>query len=302
MKVLITDPIDEMGVRILKEAGFDVSFNPGLKGDALADIIGDYDALIVRSSTRVTREIIEKASRLKVIGRAGVGLDNIDIEAAKQRGIEILNSPEATSISVAELTIGLMLSLARQIPNAHKSVKSGKWEKKKFKGVELYGKTLGIIGLGRIGLKVAERAKSFGMKILGYDIKEIEVEGVQIVDLEKLLRESDFITLHIPLTNSTKHLIGRREMEIMKEGAFLINAARGGIVDEEALYEFLKRKKLGGAALDVFEIEPPTNSKLLELENVIFTPHIGAQTSEGQRRASIDIARKVKEALEKFNE
>ena len=297
MKVLITDPIAEEGIEILRQGGLEVEAAYGLKGHELIEKIGDFDALIVRSATKVTREVIEAGEKLKVIGRAGVGLDNIDLEAARERGIEVLNTPGATAVSVAELTIGMMIACARNIVRGTLGIKSSLWEKKALKGVELSGKRAGIIGLGRIGREVAKRLRCLGMEVVYYDPLVSESDLATRLELDELLRTSDFITLHLPLTEQTHHMIGEREFEMMKDGVILVNCARGGIVDEEALYHALKSGKVRAAGLDVFEVEPLNRSKLIELNNVVLTPHIGAQTVEGQKRAGIEIARKVLESL-----
>ncbi len=297
MKVLITDPIVEEGIELLRNGGAQVETAYGIKGKELKEKIRDFDALIVRSATKVTREIIEAADNLKVIGRAGVGLDNIDIEAAREKGIKVLNTPGATAISVAELTIGMMIACARWIVRGTVGIKNSLWEKKALKGTELYGKRAGIIGLGRIGTEVAKRLKALGMEVVFYDPYVKESDIAKSVSLDELLATSDFITLHLPLTDETYHMIGEREFEKMKDGVIIVNCARGGIIDEDALYHALKSGKVRAAGLDVFEVEPLQKSKLIELENVVLTPHIGAQTMEGQKRAGIEIARKVLEAL-----
>lgn len=301
MKVLVSDPIAEEGIKKLRESGFEVDVKPALEPQALLQTIPAYDGLIVRSATKVTREVIGAAQNLKAIGRAGIGLDNIDLEAAKERGIKILNTPGATTISVAELTIGHMLALARHIPQATASLKSGKWEKKKFTGTELYGKTLGIIGVGKIGREVAKRASGMGMDLVGYDpyIREADVRdlGLKLLPLEDLLQYADYITIHIPLTPETKRFLSEREFALMKAGARLVHCARGGVVDEKALYDALRGGKIAGAALDVFEEEPPKDSSLLGLDNVIATPHLGASAREGQVRSGIEIAEKMIDAL-----
>ncbi|MFQ6090576.1 MAG: hydroxyacid dehydrogenase [Candidatus Bipolaricaulia bacterium] len=301
MTILISDPIAEEGVKKLEQAGFEVEVNTGLPPEELAKIIPGYDGLIVRSATKVTREVIEAAENLKAIGRAGIGLDNIDLEAARERGIKVMNTPGATSVSVAELTLGLMLALARHIPQATASLKAGKWEKKKLMGSELYGKTLGIIGIGKIGREVAKRAAALGMDLVAYDpyVREAEVRdlGLKLLPLEDLLQYSDYITIHVPLTAETEHLLGEREFFIMKDGARLVNCARGGVVDERALYDALKKGKVAGAALDVFEEEPPKDNPLLQLDNVIATPHLGASAREGQVRSAVEIAEKLIAAL-----
>jgi len=301
MKILVSDPIAEEGVKRLEEAGFEVKMRTDLAPKELIKIIPQYDGLIVRSATKVTREVISAGKELKAIGRAGIGLDNIDLEAARERGIRILNTPGATTISVAELALGHMLALARHIPQATASLKDGRWEKKRFMGTELYGKTLGIIGLGKIGREVAKRASAFGMDLVAYDpyVREVEVRdlGLKLLPLEDLLQYSDYITVHVPLTPETKHLLGEREFGMMKEGVRLIDCARGGVVDERALYNALVSGKVAGAALDVFEQEPPQDNPLLKLDNVIATPHLGASAQEGQVRSGVEIAEKIIAAL-----
>ncbi len=301
MKVLVSDSIAEEGIKRLRESGFEVDVKTGLAPQELLQAIPEYDGLIVRSATKVTSEVIAAAQNLKAVGRAGIGLDNIDVEAAKERGIKIMNTPGATTISVAELTIGQMLALARHIPQATASLKAGKWEKKKFMGTELYGKTLGIIGVGKIGREVAKRASGMGMDLVGYDpyVREAEVRdlGLKLLPLEDLLPYSDYITIHIPLTAETKHLLSERAFALMKEGARLVNCARGGVVDEQALYDALLSGKVAGAALDVFEEEPPQDNPLLQLDSVIATPHLGAQALEGQVRSGAEIAEKLIAAL-----
>ena len=304
MKVLVCDPIHEDGIRILKDAGFDVDINPNISYEELKGKVRNYDVLVVRSRTKVTREIIEAGEKLKVVGRAGAGIDNIDVEAAKEKGVKVLNTPEAPAIAVAELTIGLLLSLARQIPRADSSMKEGRWAKKEFKGWQLNGKTFGIIGLGHIGEKVARLAKAFGMKILITKrtppspeiLRELEAE---FVPLDELLKRSDIVSLHVPLTSQTYHMIGEREIQLMKDGAFIINTSRGAVVDEKALFKALKSGKLGGAALDVYEVEPPEDYSLMKLPNVVCTPHIGAQTVEAQRAAATLLAQKIVDELKR---
>ncbi len=300
MKVLIADQINEKGIEELKGAA-EVVVRTSITPEDLVNDINDFEAIVVRSRTKVTQEVIEAASKLRIIARAGVGVDNVDVEAATERGVMVVNAPESTSITVAEHAMGLMLSLARKISLADKSVKEGKWDKSAFMGMELNGKTLGIVGMGRIGSQVASRCKAFGMDLMVYDpyiTPEAASEiGVEIMDLDGLLRVADVITIHVPLTPETKHLIASEEMEIMKDTAFIINCARGGIINEEDLYQALLDGKIGGAALDVFEQEPPQDNPLLTLENVVFTPHIGASTREAQRDAAIIVARDVKEVL-----
>ena len=298
VKVLVCDPIHEEGIEKLRQAGFEVDANPTIVPEKLRKVVSKYDVLIVRSRTEVTEEIIDAGRRLRVIGRAGVGVDNIDSVTAKKRGIVVLNTPEATSNAVAELTIGLIISLARSIPHANQSMKEGKWIKKQFRGWELMEKTIGIVGLGNVGGRVARIAKALGMKILVTKrtpptpelLKELEAE---FVTLKELLRRSDVVTIHVPLTIDTRYLIGAEEIRLMKKGAFLINTARGEIVDEKALLEALKSGKLGGAALDVYETEPPENLSLTGWPTVVCTPHIGAQTKRAQRIVAGSIAERI---------
>ena len=301
-KILITDHISEEGIRKLREFG-DVEIQVGVSEEELKARIAGYDALIVRSGTKVTREVIEAGTRLKVIGRAGVGVDNIDVDSATERGIMVVNAPGANTISAAEHTIGMLLSLSRKIPAANQSLKSGEWSRKKYMGVEVNGKVLGIIGLGRVGGEVAKRAKGLGMRVVAYDpfISQDKAGelGVSLMGFSEVLSISDFITIHTPLMKDTYHLIGKDEFEKMKEGVRIINCARGGIIDENALVEAIKSGKVAGAALDVFEQEPPPmDSDLLKLDSVIVTPHLGASTEEAQRAAAIVIADEVIRALE----
>ncbi len=299
MKVLISDPIAKEAIEVLKNAGIEAVEQPGLAPEDLIKAIPEYDGIIVRSATKVTKEVIEAAKNLKVIGRAGVGLDNVDRAAAKEKSIKVVNTPAATSISVAELALGMMFSAARRIPQATASTKAGKWEKKKFKGFELYGKTLGIIGAGRIGTELAKRAKALGMKVLAYDPYVKTHEEAQIAELDTLFKESDYISLHIPKTDETTHILNKAAFDKMKEGVVIINCARGGVVDEDALYEAMKSGRVRIAAMDVYEVEPAKEHKLFTLEESIVTPHIGAQTAEGQLRAGVQIAELVRDALKK---
>ena len=301
-KILITDRIHEDGIKMLREVG-EVDVKTGLTTKQLLEEIKGYDVLVVRSATKVTKDVIEAGRKLKIIARAGAGLDNIDVQAASARGIELINAPEAPTIAVAELVIGLMLSWDRQLPRADASMKQGRWEKTQLMGSELRGKTLGIIGTGRIGRAVGYRAKAFLMNLLAFDIGRsaefAERTGARYVDLDTLLRESDFVTLHVPLLPETHHMIGRRELELMKPTAVLINTSRGEVVDEAALADALRKGKIAGACLDVYEREPPRDSPLLKLPNVILTPHIGASTIEAQREAAVLVAEKIKVALSK---
>lgn len=301
VKVLISDKLSKEGIAILQEAGFEVDCKYNLLPHELQAIIKDYQALIVRSETTVTKDIIEHADNLKVIGRAGVGLDNVDLEAATKKGIVVMNAPGGNTISTCEHAFALMMAAARNIPSAHMSLRSKVWERSKFKGVELYSKILGVIGLGRIGREISKRAIAFGMEVLAFDpfVSQNMVErlGIKLVDLPELFKNSDFITIHTPLTDETKNLISHKEFAMMKPKAIIVNCARGGIIDEEALYQVLKDKKIGRAALDVFMEEPPLDSKLLTLENIVVTPHLGASTDEAQLNVAIEIAHCVKDAL-----
>ncbi|HEY3275261.1 MAG TPA: phosphoglycerate dehydrogenase, partial [Syntrophorhabdaceae bacterium] len=302
-KVLVTDNIAQEGINILERDGeIDVDVKVGIKNHELKEIIGNYDAIVTRSGTTVTADLVENPGKLRIIGRAGVGVDNIDIEAASKKGIIVMNAPTGNTLAATELTMGIMLSAARKIPLANQSLKSGKWDRKKFMGIELYNKTLGIVGLGRIGSNVAIRAKSFGMRVISYDpyIKKSKADslGVQLYDsLTAVLKEVDIVTFHTPLTSLTRNMITEKEIGVMKEGVIFINCARGGIVNERALYEGLQSGKIAAAGVDVFEKEPPVNNKLLELENVIATPHIGANTKEGQKAVSVILAEQVVNAL-----
>ena len=295
-KILVTDGLDSSGIAILKKSAEVVEMT-GISPDDLLKEVVDFDALIVRGRTKVTAAVFDAGKKLKVVGRAGVGVDNIDLVAAKSRGVTVVNSPMATTTAVAELTLGLMLDAVREIPRADSSLKIGKWLKKEFNGFELSGKTLGVIGFGRIGAAVAKRAAAFEMTILGYDpmvpADEIVKRGGTPVSLDELLAQSDMITMHLPLTDQTKGMINADVFAKMKNGAFLICAARGGVIDETALLEALNSGKLAGAALDVFTTEPPGLTDLVMHPKLICTPHVGAQTVEAQRRASNDISEEV---------
>ncbi|GFN23083.1 phosphoglycerate dehydrogenase [Thermanaeromonas sp. C210] len=301
MRVLALDHIDPQGLKILEEAGLEVEARGKMDEEELKKVLPLYDALIVRSATRVTAAAMAGARRLRIIGRAGVGTDNIDVAAATERGILVVNAPEGNTVAAAEHTLALMLALARNIPQADKFLKEGIWEKKKFLGVELKDKTLGILGLGKIGSEVARRARAFDMRLLAYDPfvppEQAERLEVGLAPLEQVLKEADFLTIHLPLTKDTYHLLGRRELGLMKPGARLLNVARGGIVDEEALYDALAGGHLAGAALDVFEQEPVTASPLFRLANVIVTPHLGASTAEAQRAVAAEVAQDVVRCL-----
>lgn len=301
-RVLVTDHISDEGINKLKEFA-EVDIELELSREDLKERIAGYDALIVRSGTKVTKEIIEAGSigRLKVIGRAGVGVDNIDVETATEKGIMVVNAPEANTISAAEHTIAMLFSLSRKIPAANLSLKSRKWERKKHMGVEVNGKVLGIIGLGRVGSEVAKRGKGLGMRVVAYDpfisLESARELGIALLSFTEVLSAADFLSLHTPLTKDTHHLIGKKEFELMKDGVRVINCARGGILDEDALKDAIKSGKVAEAALDVFEHEPPDESDLLELEEVIVTPHLGASTEEAQKAAAMVIAEEVITAL-----
>jgi D-3-phosphoglycerate dehydrogenase len=299
-KILLTDGLDATGQSILRDSAV-VDDKSGISADDLLKTIADYDAIIVRGRTKVTASIMDAGSRLKVIGRAGVGVDNIDLEAARKRNIAVVNAPTSTSLAVAELTFGLMLALAREFPRADAGMKQGKWLKKELEGVELNGKTLGVIGFGRIGAEVGKRAAAFGMNVIAYDplISEDEIKkrGAEFASLQDLYAWSDFISLHMPLTVDTRDMVGRQAFSQMKDGVRIVCAARGGIIDEAALVEALKSGKVAGAALDVFSVEPPGLTEAVSHPRVIATPHIGAQTAEAQSRASEDIAHEVLSAL-----
>lgn len=301
MRVLALDNIDPQGLKILREAGLEVEAQGKMGEDELKKVLPDYEALIVRSATQVTAAALAGAKKLRIIGRAGVGIDNIDVAAATERGILVVNAPEGNTVAAAEHTLALMLALARNVPQANMLLKQGVWEKKKFLGVELRHKTLGILGLGKIGSEVARRARAFDMRLIAYDPyvqpEQAERLEVTLLSLSEVLQEADFLTIHLPLTKDTYHLLGRAELFRLKPGARLLNVARGGIVDEEALYEALISGHLAGAALDVFEEEPLTESPLFRLDNVIVTPHLGASTAEAQVAVAVEVARDIVRCL-----
>ncbi len=305
LKVLITDPIHEKGLKALKEKGFDVEYCPDIDKNTLIEKVVDVDVLIVRSRTKVTREVIDAAKKLKVIGRAGVGLDNIDVEYAQSKGIKIVNSAEAPSDSVAELTIGLMLSLLRRIPEADRSMKEGKWLKSELMGRQLAGKTVGIIGLGRIGKKVALILKAIGANVIAYDLypdREFAcAHGIEICEkLEDLLKRAEIITIHVPLTPETYHMIGEKEISMMKDGVYIINTSRGAVIDTEALTKALKEGKVAGVGLDVYEEEPPRDLEIIKFNNAVCTPHIGGSTIEAQEAISTILVDKIVKILEEM--
>lgn len=302
-RILLADAIAEEGLAILRdEPRLDVDDRSGVAQDELLSLVGVYDALIVRSRTHVTAEVLDRARRLRVIGRAGIGVDNIDVDRATRLGIVVLNAPAGNALSAAELTMALLLALARHVLRADRAVRQGGWRAVELQGVELYGKTLGLVGCGRIGSEVARRARAFGMRVIAYDPylhpERAREAGVELVTLPDLLEESDVLSIHAPLTAETRSLIGAQELARMKRTAYLLNVARGGIVDEAALAEALRAKRIAGAALDVFEREPPApDHPLFGLENVIVTPHLGAATEEAQRSVGIEICRAVRDAL-----
>jgi len=299
VKVLVSDPIHEDGVKILREAGHTVDLRTEITAEELKKVVEGYDAVVLRSRTKLTAEVLEKADRLKAIARAGVGLDNIDTIYAEERGIEVFNSPEAPCNTVAELVIGLMLSMARHISVADSTMKQGRWEKNRLTGIELSGRTLGVIGFGRIGYTVGKKARALGMEVLAYDVlmdklrRFVEEIGANDVDLDTLLAEIDFVTVHVPLLPQTRHMISAPQFEKMKDGVYVVNAARGGIVDEAALKAALDSGKVAGAALDVYESEPSPDPELVERANVVCTPHIGAGSVEAQRGNSTIVAEKL---------
>jgi D-3-phosphoglycerate dehydrogenase / 2-oxoglutarate reductase len=302
MKILVSDSLSEKGVEVFKKAkGLAVDVKIGLDPEELKAIIKDYDGLVIRSATKVTAAIIEAASNLKVVGRAGIGLDNVDIPAASKRGIVVMNTPEGNTITTAEHTISLLLAMARKIPQATASLKAKKWEKKKFQGKELFNKTLGIIGMGKIGSIVADRAKGLKMQVVAYDpfIKPemLLKQGIEPVTLEELYRRAHFISIHTPKTKDTLGLINSQAIGKMQDGVMIVNCSRGGIVDEKALYEGLTSGKVAGAALDVFETEPPGENPLLTLDNFVCTPHLGASTTEAQENVAVAIAEQMVDYL-----
>ncbi|NPV57386.1 MAG: hydroxyacid dehydrogenase [Anaerolineae bacterium] len=299
-KILLTDGLEENGKNLLRQHT-EVVDQKGITAEELLKVIGEYDALIVRGRTKVNSAVFAAATNLKVVGRSGVGVDNIDLAAAKAHNVTVVNAPIATSLSVAELTLALMLSIVREVPRADASMKAGQWIKKELEGLELSGKTLGIIGFGRIGSLVASRAAAFDMTVLGYDplipASEIQARGGKPVSLDELLPQSDIITLHLPLTPDSKNLLNGNAFSKMKKGVYIICAARGGIIDETALLAALDSGHVAGAALDVFSVEPPADTALAGHPKVVATPHVGGQTVEAQVRAAEDISNEVLAAL-----
>ncbi|HEY0173039.1 MAG TPA: phosphoglycerate dehydrogenase [Pyrinomonadaceae bacterium] len=300
IKIFVADDVSEGGLGPLREAGFAVEKRTGLKGEELAEAVRGADGLVVRSETRVTAELLESAARLRVIGRAGVGVDNIDVAAATQRGVVVMNAPDGNTMTTAEHTLALLLALARRVPEGQASLKAGRWERKKFVGVELRGKTLGIVGLGRIGRVVASRALGFEMKVVAFDPfvapERLRDEGIELATLEEVCARADFVTVHAPLTPETRGIIGARELSRMKQGVRVINCARGGLIDERALHDAIKEGRVAGAALDVFEEEPPPAAHpLLGLEEVVATPHLGASTREAQEGVAVIVAEQMRD-------
>jgi len=294
MKILIADKLDPIAASILKEKGHSVDIKVGLSPEELNKVIADYDGCIVRSATKIFKDQIDAGKNLKAIARAGIGVDNIDVTYAKSKGIDVINTPGVTSISVAELVVGFMLSLPRQIPQANQTIVEGKWEKKLFSGFEVYGKTLGVLGMGRIGREVATRAIGLGMKVLGYDVIDVKPDfDAKMVSFDELISKSDYITLHMPLDKEKGYVISTDEIKKMKKGVYLINAARGGVLDEKALLKAIDEGIVAGAALDVFEHEPELKPEIQKNPKIICTPHIGAATEEGQERAAVAVAERI---------
>jgi D-3-phosphoglycerate dehydrogenase len=300
--VLICDQVSSTLKEILEKNGLKVTYEPEITPEQIAEKIGTFEVVVVRSRTKMTRELVEKADKCQIIARVGVGLDNIDQEAAKEKNIKVINAVEGAITAVAELVIGLMLSMAREIPRADREIRNGNWIKKELMGSELKGKYLGIVGLGNIGKRLGRLARALNMNIIGYDVTPIDDEfskevGLMKADLDTLLSSADYVSFHVPLLDSTRHMINAEKLKMMKNTARIINTARGGVIDEEALYNSLKEGSLAGAALDVFEVEPATGNKLITLPNFIATPHMGAQTKEAQLLAANIIAEKIIQIL-----
>ncbi len=300
--VLICDQVNSTLKEILETNGLKVTYEPEITPEQIAEKIGTFEVVVVRSRTKMTRELVEKANRCKIIARVGVGLDNIDQDAAKEKNIRVINAVEGAITAVSELVIGLMLSMAREIPRADREIRNGNWIKKELMGSELKGKYLGIVGLGNIGKRLGRLARALNMNIIGYDVVPIDDEfskevGLMKADLDTLLSSADYISFHVPLLESTRHLINAEKLKLMKKTARIINTARGGVIDEDALYNSLKEGSLAGAALDVFEVEPATGNKLITLPNFVATPHMGAQTKEAQLLAANIIAEKIIQIL-----
>ena len=300
--VLICDRVNPILKEILEKNGLKVTYEPEITPEQIAEKIGNFEVVVVRSRTKLSRELVEKADKCKIIARVGVGLDNIDQEAAKEKNIRVINAVEGAITAVAELVIGLMLSMAREIPRADREIRNGNWIKKELMGTELKGKYLGIVGLGNIGKRLGRLARALNMNIIGYDVVEIDDEfakevGLMKADLDTLLSSADYVSFHVPLLDSTHHMINAEKLKLMKNTAYIINTARGGVIDEDALYNSLKDGNLAGAALDVFEVEPATGNKLTTLPNFVATPHMGAQTKEAQLLAANIIAEKIIQIL-----
>ncbi len=299
-RILVADPVAAEGIEILRTVG-DVDVKTGQAADSLIAMIGDYDALVVRSETKVTRAVIEAGARLQVVGRAGVGVDNIDLDASTERGVIVVNAPQGNTVAAAEHTLALLMALARHVPQADASMRAGKWDRKTFVGTEIRGKTLGIVGLGKIGSEVARRAVAMEMRVIAHDpfvpVERARALGVESVDFEQLVMLSDFITVHPPLTAATNGMIGETELARMKDGVRLINVARGGIIDEHALAAAVASGKVAGAAIDVFTSEPPTDDVLSQDPRIIVTPHLGASTAEAQERVAVDVAEQIVDVL-----
>ena len=300
--VLICDQVNTILKEILEKNGLKVTYEPEITPEQIAEKIGTFEVVVVRSRTKMTRELVEKADKCQIIARVGVGLDNIDQEAAKEKNIKVINAVEGAITAVAELVIGLMLSMAREIPRADREIRNGNWIKKELMGSELKGKYLGIVGLGNIGKRLGRLARALNMNIIGYDVTPIDDEfskevGLMKADLDTLLSSADYVSFHVPLLDSTRHMINAEKLKMMKNTARIINTARGGVIDEEALYNSLNDRNLAGAALDVFEVEPATGNKLITLPNFVATPHMGAQTKEAQLLAANVIAEKIIQVL-----
>jgi len=300
--VLICDQVNTTLKEILEKNGLKVTYEPEITPEQIAEKIGTFEVVVVRSRTKMTRELVEKANKCQIIARVGVGLDNIDQDAAKEKNIRVINAVEGAITAVAELVIGLMLSMAREIPRADREIRNGNWIKKELMGTELKGKYLGIVGLGNIGKRLGRLARALNMNIIGYDVIPIDDEfskevGLMKADLDTLLSSADYVSFHVPLLDSTRHMINAEKLKMMKNTARIINTARGGVIDEEALYNSLKEGSLAGAALDVFEVEPATGNKLITLPNFVATPHMGAQTKEAQLLAANIIAEKIIQIL-----
>jgi len=304
VKVLITDPLEDNGIEVLRKAGFDVVVKTEWSPEDLLSLVSDIDGLVVRSRTKVTSEVIDAASQLKVIGRAGVGVDNIDVSYAKEKGINVVTAGDAPADSVAEIAFGLLLSVARSLSEADRSMKEEKWDKKRFIGSQFSGKVLGVVGVGNIGSRVVRIAHAMGMRILAYDVvahEELKERfGVEYVSLEELLKEADFVTIHVPFLPQTRNLISKKEIALMKKDAIIVNTSRGGILDEEAVYEALVEGRLRGAGFDVYSEEPPKSEilkKLISLPSVVCTPHIASQTNEAQEAVAVKTAERVVKIL-----